>query len=91
MSGSLANPDTWGECASRKVRIVNWQDAELAGIESREDLARYLASLAARLREGDISTENPSAEAFIDAAARWTKSSRTFRRSPFPTVLTGRR
>ena len=53
---------------------MHWQDAELAAIESREDLARYLESLGAMLREGAISTENPSTDAFIDAAGRWTKS-----------------
>lgn len=53
---------------------MNWQDAELGAIESREDLARYMVGLAAKLREGEISTENPSTDAFVDAAGRWTKS-----------------
>ncbi|GIE81913.1 hypothetical protein Aph02nite_78630 [Actinoplanes philippinensis] len=53
---------------------MNWQDPEIAAVESREDLARYLVSLAARLRQGDNWTENPSTDAFIDAAGRWTKS-----------------
>ncbi|MEU8657823.1 DUF7660 family protein [Actinoplanes philippinensis] len=53
---------------------MSWQDPEIAAIASREDLARYLVSLAARLREGQIPTENPSTDAFIDAAGHWTKS-----------------
>jgi hypothetical protein len=56
------------------MRVVNWQDPEIGAVGSREDLARYLVSLAARLREGDLSTENPSTDAFIDAAGRWTES-----------------
>ncbi len=59
---------------------MTWQDPEVAAVRSREDLARYLVSLAARLREGDLSSENPSAEALIDAAGRtpWTGSLRMF-------------
>ncbi|WP_092557463.1 DUF7660 family protein [Actinoplanes derwentensis] len=57
---------------------MNWKDPEIAAVESREDLARYLVSLAARLREGDLPTENPSTDAFIDAAGRWTKSMDVF-------------
>jgi hypothetical protein len=57
---------------------VNWQDVEVAAVESREDLAAYLVSLAARLREGEMSTENLSTDAFIDAAGRWTESMHGF-------------
>ena len=58
--------------------MVKWQDAEVTAVESREDLARYLIILAERLREGSISTENPSTVAFLDAAGRWTKSMQGF-------------
>ncbi|GAA2596104.1 hypothetical protein GCM10010435_89080 [Winogradskya consettensis] len=54
--------------------ILDWQDPELSAVETREDLARYLEALAASLREGTISTENPSTAAFVDAAGRWTAS-----------------
>ena len=70
------------------MRVVNWQAPEVAAVKSREDLARYLVSLAARLREGDLSTENPSVDAFIDAAGRWMGSMDGFfsnvLKEPFP-------
>jgi hypothetical protein len=60
------------------VRVVDWQDADVTAVESRDDLARYLVDLAGKVRESEISTENPSTEAFIDAAGRWTKAMEGF-------------
>ncbi len=57
---------------------VSWQDAEIDVIEKREDLARYLVGLAARVRRGEIPIENSSTDAFVDSARRWTKSMDSF-------------
>jgi hypothetical protein len=73
--------------------MVNRQDPEVAAVGCREDLARYLMILAARLREGGISTENPSTDAFINAAGRWTSSMDGFfsnvLKEPFPKARIG--
>lgn len=53
---------------------MNWPDAELNEITSREDLARYLQRLALKLRDEGTQLENPSTPDFIDAAGRWTKA-----------------
>jgi hypothetical protein len=56
------------------VGIVDWRDAELNIIESREDLARYLVGLAEKIRKGEISIENPATDDFVASAGRWAKS-----------------
>jgi hypothetical protein len=56
------------------VLIVNWHDPEISQIQTREDLAQYLAQLAARVgRDEVLSGSSPVAE-YIDAAGRWTGS-----------------
>lgn len=57
---------------------MNWPDPTINEINSREDLARYLAVLAESVRSGEISIENPSTDDFVDAAARWTESMHGF-------------
>jgi hypothetical protein len=52
---------------------MNWQDATLNEIHSRDDLARFLSGLAERIRDGSLSIENPTTDSFVDAAGRWTR------------------
>lgn len=53
---------------------LNWQDSELNAISTREDLARYLQSLATLMADGNVSVENPLTADFVDAAGRWTNA-----------------
>jgi hypothetical protein len=53
---------------------MNWPDAELNEIRSREDLAKYLQNLAKAIGDGRIALENPATPDFVDASGRWTKS-----------------
>ena len=53
---------------------MNWPDARLDSIHTREDLGLFLVELANRLRAGEVRLENPSSVDFINAAGRWTKS-----------------
>ncbi|MFJ8334417.1 amphi-Trp domain-containing protein [Streptomyces sp. NPDC094437] len=53
---------------------MNWPDAEMNEIRSREDLAAYLQNLANAISDGRVVLENPSSTEFIEASARWTKA-----------------
>ncbi|MFB8414658.1 hypothetical protein ACFC63_03945 [Streptomyces albidoflavus] len=53
---------------------MNWPDAKLNEIQSREDLARYLAELARDIRDGNVAVENVTTYSFTDSAGRWTRS-----------------
>ncbi|MDH6630579.1 hypothetical protein M2271_008440 [Streptomyces sp. LBL] len=53
---------------------MNWPDAQLNEINSRDDLAAYLRDLAKTVSDGRIALENPLTEDFVDASARWTKA-----------------
>ncbi|GHE45315.1 hypothetical protein GCM10018785_13750 [Streptomyces longispororuber] len=53
---------------------MNWPDARLNEIESREDFAVYLQELAKALSEGQVPLENPATADFVDASARWAKA-----------------
>ncbi|GAA0907904.1 DUF7660 family protein [Streptomyces thermoalcalitolerans] len=53
---------------------MNWHDEALNQVQSREDLADYLARMAEMVRSGDMPAENITADSLIDAAARWTRS-----------------
>lgn len=53
---------------------MNWPDAALNEINTREDLARYLQDLSRLIRAREIALENPSTPDFVEASARWTKA-----------------
>ncbi|MFJ5218725.1 hypothetical protein ACIP98_28890 [Streptomyces sp. NPDC088354] len=53
---------------------MNWPDAQLNEIKSKDDLAAYLQDLAKAIGDGRIALENPSTVDFVDASARWTKA-----------------
>ncbi|WP_331750928.1 hypothetical protein OG215_36965 (plasmid) [Streptomyces globisporus] len=53
---------------------MNWPDATLNEIQSREDLARFLTGLAEEIRDGSLVAENANTDSFIDSAGRWTRS-----------------
>ncbi|GAA1927546.1 hypothetical protein GCM10009716_39390 [Streptomyces sodiiphilus] len=53
---------------------MKWPDTTLNDIQSREDLARFLAALAERMRDGSLTVENATTESFVDSAGRWTRS-----------------
>ncbi|WP_431784792.1 DUF7660 family protein [Streptomyces chumphonensis] len=53
---------------------MNWPDATLNEIQSREDLAHFLTALAERVRDGSLVVENATTDSFMDSAGRWTRS-----------------
>ncbi|AOS64669.1 DUF7660 family protein [Actinoalloteichus hymeniacidonis] len=53
---------------------MKWPDDTLNAIRTRDDLARFLSDLAEDIRDGRLSPENTTTDAFIDAAGRWTGS-----------------
>ncbi|GLU50254.1 DUF7660 family protein [Nocardiopsis ansamitocini] len=57
---------------------MNWPDATLNEIESREDLAHFLTGLAEKVRDGSLVVENATTDSFIDSAGRWTEAMEGF-------------
>jgi hypothetical protein len=53
---------------------MNWSDATLNEIQSREDLAYFLTGLAEKIRDGSLVVENATTDSFMDSAGRWTRS-----------------
>lgn len=53
---------------------VGWHDEEIDRIETREDLVRYLASLARRIETGDVQLAHGRIGDYIEAASAWTGS-----------------
>lgn len=53
---------------------MNWPDARVNSITSREDLARYLVELANEVRSGDLVAENVTVESLVGSAGRWTQA-----------------
>jgi hypothetical protein len=53
---------------------MQWHDAEIDQIKTREDLAAYLASLARRIQAGEAPTTHHSVEDYLEAAGAWTGS-----------------
>jgi hypothetical protein len=47
---------------------------EAQAVASRADLVRYLAGLAARVRDGRVAVENESASELIEAAGHWVQA-----------------
>jgi hypothetical protein len=46
-----------------------WDKAQ--AVESRRDLAQFLADLCAEVREGRVATDNASAPDILDGASAW--------------------
>jgi hypothetical protein len=53
---------------------MQWHNAEIDQIETREDLAAYLTSLARRIEAGEAHTAHNSVQDYLEAAGAWTGS-----------------
>ncbi|WP_371792336.1 hypothetical protein OG285_25460 [Streptomyces sp. NBC_01471] len=53
---------------------MNWPDAQLNEIKSRDDLAAYLQDLAKAVSDGRVALGNPLTADYLDASARWTNA-----------------